>query len=212
MTQQATPDEEPGSPEEMLAALRAEQANVRRQTVPNTTAMFAAWGVAFVIGYTALYVGWQPDVGSPAGWSLAILAVAIVAGLVFTGTHLARRTAGIRGRSNRVGLMYGSAWFLSFVMAGVIYGSVASLGTPPIAMSVLTNAVGLLIVASLYMAGAAIWQDWRMFVLGVWFIVVGSIAAVITPPNGYLVQAIAGGGGFLVAALVSVLLVRRQAS
>jgi hypothetical protein len=201
---------EAGTPAEMLAALRMSQEQVRQQTRPSTTAMFTAWGLAFLVGNTALYLGYDEEAQSPSAPSLVVLAVCVVSALVFTAVHTARRTAGISGQSSRVGAMYGWAWGLSFGFAMVIFGAVADAGAPALAMSILTNSVCLLIVAALYMAGGALWQEWRMFVLGAWFAVVGSLAAIVAPPNGYLVQAIAGGGGFLVAALAAVVVARRR--
>lgn len=202
---------EPESPAEALAAIQSSQRAVQQQTQVSSTALFTAWGIAFLIAYTALYIGYDEIEQTPSGWSLLVLAVCIVSALVFTAVHIVRRTSGIRGQSARVGAMYGWAWGLSFGFAMVIFGAVADAGASPLAMSILTNSVSLLIVAALYMAGGALWQEWRMFVLGAWFAVIGAVAAIVAPPNGYLVQAIAGGGGFLVAALVAVVIERRRA-
>lgn len=198
------------SPAEALAAIRASQEAVRQQTQPSSAAMFAVWGVAFPIAYTALYLGWDEAAQTPRGWSMLVLALCVVGALAFTAAHIVRRTAGIRGQSARVGAMYGWSWVLSFLFASVIFGAVADAGAPPLAMSILTNAVPWLIVAAHYMTGAGVFGEWRMFVLGAWFAVVGSVGAVVGPPNGYLVQAIAGGGGFLLAALTAGVLSRRR--
>jgi len=207
--------DEPGgpstaSPAEALAAIRSSQESVRRQLQVSSTALFAAWGIAFLLAYTALYVGYDEIEQMPSAWALLVLAVCVVSAMAFTAIHIARRTAGIRGQSARVGAMYGWSWVFCFGFAMVIFGAVADAGAPPLAMSILTNAVSLLIVAALYMAGGALWQEWRMFALGAWFAVIGSIAAIVAPPNGYLVQAIAGGGGFLLAALAAVVVERRR--
>lgn len=206
----ALEDASAASPAEALAAIRSSQDSVWQQTHPSSTAMFTAWGVAFLIAYTALYIGYSEAAQSPRAWALIVLAVCVVGALVFTAVHIARRTAGIRGHSARVGAMYGWAWVLSFLFASVTFGAVGAAGAPPLAMSILTNAVSLLIVAALYMAGGAIWHEWRMFALGAWFAVIGSVAAIVSPPNSYLVQAIAGGGGFLVAAVAAQVIERRR--
>ncbi|GAB2609322.1 hypothetical protein [Pseudactinotalea suaedae] len=196
------------SPAAALAAIKASQEAVRQQTHPSATAMFTVWGVAFLISYSSLYLGYSESAQMPRGWSMAVLGACVVGAMVFTAIHIARRTSGIRGTSSRVGAMYGWSWCICFVFAMVIFGAVADAGAPPLAMSILTNAVALLIVAALYMAGGALFGEWRMFALGAWFAVVGSIAAIVAPPEGYLVQAIAGGGGFLVAAVAAQLIER----
>lgn len=202
------PEERAASPAEALAMIRESQDSVREQTRVSSTALFTAWGFAFMAAYGALYLGYDRQAQTPRGWSMLVLAVCVVGAMVFTGVHIARRTAGIRGQSARVGAMYGWAWVFCFLFAMVIFGAVGAAGAPPLAMSILTNAVSLLIVAALYMAGGALWQEWRMFALGAWFAVIGAIAAVVMPPDGYLVQAIAGGGGFLVAAVAARVLSR----
>jgi hypothetical protein len=200
--------EETTSPAEALAAIKASQASVRQQTQPSASAMFAVWGVAFLVAYTALYLGWSEAAQTSRAWSFITLAVCVVGAMIFTAVHIATRTRGIRGTSAKVGAMYGWAWCLSFLFAMVIFGAVGAAGAPPIVMSIVTNAVSLLIVSALYMAGGALWQEWRMFALGAWFAVIGSVAAIVAPPVGYLVQAIAGGGGFLVGAVAARLLGR----
>lgn len=204
-------DEPSASPAEALAAIRDSQDKVRKQTQVSSTMLFTAWGIAFVIAFPALYVGYDEQVQAPRAWAMIVLAVCIVSAMVFTGVHIARRTAGIRGQSARVGAMYGLSWPLSFLSAMAIFGAVGASGASPLVMSILTNSVSMLIVAALYMAGGALWQEWRMFALGAWFAIIAGAAAIVSPPNGYLVQAIAGGGGFLVAALASVVLARRRA-
>lgn len=199
------------TPAEALAAIRASQEAVRGQTRPDSTRMFVVWGVAYLVAYVALYLGFDREGQTPGGWSLAVLGVSVVAAMAYTAVHITRRTSGIRGSSAMVGRMFGWAWVLGFGFAAVIVGSVAAAGAPPLAVSILANAVFLLVVAALYMAGGALWREWPMFVLGAWFAVTGAVAAIVTPPNGYLVQAVAGGGGFLVAALATALLARREA-
>lgn len=201
-------DEETASPAAALAAIKESQDSVRQQTQPSAPAMFAVWGVAFLVAYTALYLGWSEAAQSSRAWSFIVLAVCVVGAMIFTAVHIATRTRGIRGTSAKVGAMYGWAWCLCFLFAMVIFGSVAAAGAPPIVMSILTNAVSLLIVSALYMAGGALWQEWRMFALGAWFAVIGSVAAIVAPPAGYLVQAVAGGGGFLVGAVAARVLER----
>lgn len=69
-------------------------------------------------------------------------------------------------------------------------------------------AVGPVLVTGLvYMAGAAIWSEWSMLILGGWLAVTCVAAAWTGPVSALLIEALAGGGGFLVA---SVLLARSR--
>lgn len=190
------------APAEMLAAIRAQQEVARKRTEPSTALLFSVWGVVYVVGYLTLWWGFDDAGLSPAPWAFLVFAAAIVSGVAITAVHIARRTAGIRGVSSQVGAMYGWAWIICFAMAASLFGALARFDLSAPAMATITNTVSMLIVSALYMVGAAIWREWRMFALGAWIAAVGSVSAFFDPPASYLVQAIAGGGGFLLAALV----------
>ena len=55
----------------------------------------------------------------------------------------------------------------------------------------------------MYVFAGAIWRDAAMVALGVWIVAVSVAAPFFGYPAHYLVLAIAGGGGFLVAGLTS---------
>ena len=58
-----------------------------------------------------------------------------------------------------------------------------------------------LLVGVLYMMGAAVWQDRAGFGLGAWILAITCLAALAGLPGVYLVMSLAGGGGFLAAAM-----------
>ncbi len=60
--------------------------------------------------------------------------------------------------------------------------------------------VPALLVAALYMAGGAMWNDRAQFALGAWIAVSTVVAAAAGPPGLLLVMSLAGGGGMLAAA------------
>src|SRR5690606_118782 len=108
------------TPAEALAAIRASQEAVRDQTRPDSTRMFVVWGVAYLVAYVALYLGFDREGQTPGGWSLAVLGVSVVAAMAYTAVHITRRTSGIRGSSAMVGRTFGWAWVLGFGFAAVI--------------------------------------------------------------------------------------------
>jgi hypothetical protein len=202
----------PADPAEMLALIRAQQDTVRKGTEPSGVLLFGAWGLAWLAGYLVLFLSWTPERGLPAGWAFAVFGILLIAAMVFTGVHIGRRAAGVRGTSSAAGAMYGWSWVVCFAVVFLILTGVARAGVSDEAMAVLSNSIACLVVAALYMACGALWLQWRMFALGVWIGLVGGAAAVLGPPSGYLLMAVAGGGGFLLAAAGDVLIERRRRS
>jgi hypothetical protein len=98
--------------------------------------------------------------------------------------------------------MYGWAWFLSFAAMSLTLAGLARAGANPEVMALASNSLSCLIVGIMYLTGAAMWQETRLYVLGVWILLVAGVATVVGLPGLYLVMALAGGGGFLLLALV----------
>jgi hypothetical protein len=69
-------------------------------------------------------------------------------------------------------------------------------------MGILWGGGMVALVGALYMAGAAIWTDRDMFVLGAWISGVNVVGVLLGPGWHSLLVAIAGGGGLLIAGLV----------
>lgn len=194
-----------------LAAIRAQQARVRRETDVNGALLFGAWGLALTIGYLALYLGYDAEVQRPSGPAFTVFGLLLVSAMVITGVHIGRQSAGIRGVSARVGAMYGWSWGIAFALWYLIVAAVLRTGVPTETISILTNLLSLLIVAILYMAGGALFDEWRMFALGAWLAVVVGAASFMGVPTSYLLLSLAGGGGFLVAAVGAWIFQRRSA-
>lgn len=200
----------PGDPAEMLALIRSQQDTVRKGTEPSGPLLFGAWGVAWLAGYLVLFVSGTQERGLPAGWAFAVFGLLLVSAMVFTGVHIGRRAVGVRGASAAVGAMYGWSWAVCFAVVFLILSGVARAGASHEVMQILSNSLSCLVVAALYMAGGALWREWRMFALGVWIALVAGGAALLGPPSSYLLMAVAGGGGFLLGAAAGVVVDRRR--
>src|SRR3712207_9091265 len=63
--------------------------------------LWGAWGTAWVLGFGALYssAGETPLLGWPGSTAGVTFAVLLMAAAVVTAVHVARRTAGVHGRS-----------------------------------------------------------------------------------------------------------------
>ncbi|MFP3712870.1 hypothetical protein [Puerhibacterium sp. TATVAM-FAB25] len=201
-----------------LRLIREQQERARAATEPDGRALYAAWGVAWLAGYLCLWSssrrtadGAAGASGQPEPWAFAVFGGAILAAVAFTIVHTVTRTAGTRGASARTGALYGWAWFLGFLAIAFIQGGLARAGASPEVMGLASNATACLVVGLLYLAGGMVFGETRLYVLGVWILLVAAVASFVGIPLTYLVMALAGGGGFLLlAALEQVLRSRRR--
>jgi len=192
---------EPGDPAgldpaETLRMIRLQQEAARDATEPDGRLLFGAWGLAWLIGYLAMWITAR-DTGSPEVWAGWVLAGCIVGAVAFTVVHSVTRTAGLRGTSARVGAMYGWTWFLAFTAFGVTLGAMGDAGASTEVQAIAANGFACLIVGLMYIAGGLLFEEVRMSAIGAWMLVTAVLAALAGMPNTYLVMAVAGGGGFL---------------
>lgn len=203
---------------ESLRIIAAQTAKVRSRE-PDCRAIFAAWGVAWLVGYLAMYLTATGRVGQPrvadgvdqpAEWAFVVFGLSIIAAMAFTVVHSIRANTGIQGVSASFGAMYGWTWCLGFVGMSVMLGGLARAGAGPEVMALASNACACLIVGVLYMSGGAFWQDRQQYAIGVWIILVAAVAVFAGLPHTYLVMAVLGGGGFFVGMVLEHLRRRRD--
>lgn len=194
-------DDRPRTPDEMLALLEAERRRAAAALEPDIRLVYGVWGAAWLVGFGALW--WSAAArGVPGPLAATLFAVLIIAAIVVTIVHTARRTAGVQGRSARVGAMYGWSWTLAFVALAVILGNAARLGVSTEVLGVLWTAIAGLVVGILYLVGGALWEDRVQYGLGLWVLVCSAAGSLAGFPGCYLVMSLAGGGGFAVGAVV----------
>lgn len=188
---------------------------VRAATEPDARILFGTWGLAWLVGYLAMYIGGGGQ-GSPGPVGGAIFGGCLLAAVVITAVHISRRAAGMRGASARQGAFYGTAWMLSFVLVFTLITALqryaAEIETGEEIIGLAANGMSALVVAAMYMVGGAMWEDRASFLLGAWIAIIAAIATLVGMPHLYLVMALAGGGGFLVAAVVEHVRCRRSAT
>jgi hypothetical protein len=183
---------------ESLAVIEQQRARVGRELDINPVVLYATWGVAWTLGFTAYALA--ADGVAPVWAGGATFFVLLVAAMVVTWVHIGRATRGVRGVSAEVGAMYGWSWALGFAALAAINTGLIGMGLTDEQIAVLWPATSLLIVGVLYLAGAALWRDRFQFGLGVWVLVTDAVSVFAGVPANYVVLAVAGGGGFLVAA------------
>jgi hypothetical protein len=196
-------DDAPLDPAASAAIVAAQRARVLEATDVDVRLLLGAWGLAWLVGYGALFAvaGDRPLVDAPPAVAGALFAGVLVTAMVVTAVHVARRTAGVHGTSAVQGAMYGWAWFLGFAGVFALASALVRAGAGPDVVQTAMTLASPIVVGVLYMAGAAIWQDRSQFVLGVWILVVTVVAAFAGLPWMLAVMSLAGGGGMLAAAL-----------
>jgi hypothetical protein len=190
------------APEAMIGLLESEQVRTGQAIHLDPRLIYGPWGAAWLVGFLLM---WSASRGGPLDLDLGqaglLFAACMLGALVTTVVHIARRTAGVRGVSSRVGAMYGWAWPLAFACLALVMTGVYRSGAPDATIGLLWSTLSGLIVGTLYLTGGALWQDWVQYGLGLWILVASAVGSLTGYPGVHLTMAVCGGGGFLLAAV-----------
>lgn len=198
-----TTDDHPLDPAAGLEIIAAQRARFRDDAQVDGRVLFVIWGVAWLVGYGALWLGTRSQVVyDPPANAFWVFAACIGGAVVLTLVHVLRRTSGMQGPHVRAGAMFGWSWFLGFAVMSLLIGSIVRSGASPVVVALVSNTVACLIVGLLYMASGAFQHQPWLFWLGAWILVVAATASRVGLPATYLVMALAGGGGLLVGAAI----------
>jgi hypothetical protein len=198
-------DEAHLSPEESLTLIEAQRSKTARSLWVDPSPILGAWGVAWIVGFGALYLTSHGGLGPvlPA-WlaALVFLLLFAVAAVVSFGEQI-RRGRGVEGPSQRIAAMYGWSWLLAFAGLFAIDLALGQHGLPSHLAPLLWTGSSLLVVGLLYLAGGMLWRDRLQYGLGVWVLVTGAASVAAGVPDNFAVLSLAGGGGFLIAAAIA---------
>jgi hypothetical protein len=199
-------DEAPPSAADSLRLIEEQWSAATRSLTPDPRLLYWPWGFAWLIGFGLLYLRFGPH--DQVLWNLpwwlplstlyALMAIAYVVSTmagVRAGRHLVGETA-VKGRR------YGIAWFLGFAGVAAVAGRLSSLLPGP-EVGLMWAALSVAITGTLYLAGAAVWGNRDLFVLGLWVGVVNVVGVVLGPGWHSLVIALAGGGGLIAVGLLA---------
>ncbi|MEY2848927.1 MAG: hypothetical protein RI885_1592 [Actinomycetota bacterium] len=204
-------EDAPLDPAGMLALVEAQQRTVDRTMLAPVPWLYGIWGTAWLVGFLLLWSAW--DGGNPwfrvpgvaAGIAFAaLIALSIVASAVL-GSRINR---GVRGGSDFPGLVYGVSWSVCSVAFFGVGAGLAVNGADPALLSVYFPSAYGLMAGTLYLAGAALFSSRSQLVIGIIVLGVSAGAPFAGQPGNNLVMAVAGGGTFLVAAVVAAIRLR----
>jgi hypothetical protein len=206
-------DEEAGDPAAMLDLVRSQQERVTKQLAAEVPLILLAWGIAWFVGFGLLWLidGAEPVIAVPLPVAVVVFIVLMVGALVATAILGIRSGRGIRPSAEAAftGAVYGWSWTIAFVAMFVFGTALIRNGMPPDLANIYYPTASTLLVGLLYFVGGGIWQAKPLLWLGGWIIVVALVAPFFGYPAHYLVFSLAGGGVFLIGALVTWLWVRR---
>jgi hypothetical protein len=204
----ATTEEDlpPASPAESMRLIREQRAQAARSLTPDPRLVYWPWSFSWLVGFGVFFLRYGSDgdglVAMPDWVPMATLFTLMALALTVMTIELRRAARHVAGESATKGAMYGIAWMVAFVGLGVTGGYLSDY-LPPAQVGLFWSASSIGIVAVLYIAGAAIFPDRTMFLLGCWLAVV-NIAGVIAGPGWHaLIMSLAGGGGGLVLGFVA---------
>jgi hypothetical protein len=201
-SQPLTAGEEELSPRELLELIRTQHEGAARDLYVAPAQILASWGVAWILGFGAFYFA-----SSHARWhflplwaATAILVTLSAAAAVVVVTQTARRGRGVQGPSRTVSAMYGWSWPLAFAGVFALNIGLSQHGLPAALAPLLWPGSSAVVAGVLYLAGGVLFTDRVQYGLGAWMLAVGAGSVQAGWPANFAILALAGGGGFLVAA------------
>jgi hypothetical protein len=195
-------DERAPSPEEMLRVIEEQQSAAARFLYGDPLLTYMPWGVAWLLGFSALFLHYGLD-GRPyapisLGQALSVLMISQLAAGAVSAYGIVRGSRPVRGVSASRGTMYGYSWFAGMVLVVIVASRMGPL-LPAEERGLLWAGMSLTVVAVLYMAGGAIWLSWQMFFVGVWVAAVDGLGVLLGAGWHALLTAVLLGGGFIAA-------------
>jgi hypothetical protein len=192
------------SVQEAAAVMQDAHARARKELVICAPLVYAAWGLTLLLGYGAMWLsvrGQHPYTG-PSGVSIGVvlgLAALAVAAVVVI---ISKTVAGIDGQSARhrsiVLRTYVTGYLILLCMQIAIKSSVSTRTFAFVAF-----AAPLLLAGLTYILAFALGLNRMAFVLGAWLVIVGASCAWQAPATILATCALAGGGAFLLMAIIN---------
>ena len=191
------------SVQEAAAVVRDARARARRELVISAPVVYAAWGLVWFLGYGGMWLsvrGEHPYRG-PSGVSIA--AVFVLAGFAAAAVLVIahKATAGIDGQSVRyrriILATWGTGYLILLLAQAAISGSVSTR-----ALAFVALAGPLLLAGLVYILASALGRNRAALALGAWLVIAAVSCAWQAPAEILAICALAGGGGFLLIAVI----------
>jgi hypothetical protein len=191
------------SVQEAAAVVQDARARARKELVISAPLVYTAWGLVWLIGYGAMWlsVRGQHPYSGPSGVSIA--AVFVLAGFAVAAVLViaSRAAAGIDGRSARYRRIIGATWATGYLILLLLQAAISSsVSTRTLAFVGFASPV--LLAGLTYILASALGRNRPAFALGAWLVIVGASCAWLAPAAILATCALAGGGAFLLMAVI----------
>ena len=191
------------SVQQAAAVVKDARARARRKLVICAPLVYAAWGLTVLLGYGAMWLsvrGQHPYAG-PSGGSIAVVLGLAALAVAVVVVMISKTVAGIDGRSVRFRSIilrtYATGYLILLCVQVAIKSSVSNRTFLFVAFA------GPLLLAGLtYILASALRLDRTAFALGAWLVIVGVGCAWQAPAAILASCALAGGGAFLLMAVI----------
>ena len=187
---------------EALALLESEQRNVQEKMGGFVPAMTAAWGVAWLLGFGAL---WLVDaVGLPLPVAVTIFIVLLLGAGALSTFFGIRSSRGIRSSwaSTFTGTVYGVTWSFGSLALAAIGGGLSFNGLDQDLANYFYPAVFLFFIGIMYIIAGGIWQAPFSIVAGGLLVLIAAGTLFVPASVHFLVIALAAGLTFIALAIV----------
>lgn len=165
---------------------------------------YVSFGLTYVLGHgaNAISSGADPLVALPGWLPLTLLGAGLVASTVFSTLAVARAQRGAGKAGLLSDKLLGLSWMSAFVALFLaITGLTAMVNTPDLQTILWPTGAGL-VVGLLYLGEGAARRNLVHYGLGTWLALVSTTALMLGTPGLFWALAIAGGGGYAVAAVL----------
>lgn len=170
----------------------------------DSRAAYVGFGLAYVLGHgaSAVSLGPAPLIALPSWLPTTLLGAGLAAGTVVATLAVSRAQRGADRREALSGKLLGLSWVSAFAALFLaITGLAAQLDVPQL-QTVLWPTLAGFLVGVLYLGEGAVRRNVLHYGLGTWLALTSTAALFLGVPNLFWVLAVAGGGGFVVAAVL----------
>ncbi|TQM43618.1 ABC transporter permease [Pseudonocardia cypriaca] len=165
---------------------------------------YTGFALAYVLGHGAAAVSMGPDplIALPAWLPMTLLGSGLAAGTVFASVAATRAQRGAGPHDSLSGKLLGLSWISAFAALFLaITGLTAQMELPHLQAILWPTWAGFL-VGVLYLGEGAARRNLLHYGLGTWLALTSTASLFLAVPNLFWVLAVAGGGGFAVAAVL----------
>lgn len=168
----------------------------------NNRPSYLSFGLALLVGYGAFALahGDDPILPTPPAVPAVLLLGGLLTAVTITGVVTAKAQRRARGHEAVIGNLLAASWLIGFGALFLIITALSSALQEQHVHTLLWPTGSGLVVGMLYLAGGVAHRDVLQYGLGAWLAVMSPAALFLQGANVYWALALAGGGGYLVAA------------